>query len=269
MVTLAGKGWRRAGLRRTARFEGFGYLGVRRVTAELAREIREALDELGRSEPVAGVVMDLRFAGGEDYRAAGDVAGLFAVGPRLLLRWDDVELRSPEVGRFMVPVVVLVNGETAGAAEALGGALRGAGPAVILGSRTAGRAYAMREFGLASGGRVRIASAAIQLGEGELLEAGIRPDLPYEESLEQERLWMEDPYRLPEGGRGVEVAEARGVRMDEAELVRLHGALTNRPGPVETQPRPVPSAPVLQDRALVRALDLLKGVVRLRLGAGG
>ena len=80
-----------------------------------------------------------------------------------------------------VPVAVLVNRQTVGAAEALAAVLRETGAGLILGSNTAGQAMIAQEFPLKNGERLRIATAPIQLGDGSALSGqGLKPDIAVE-----------------------------------------------------------------------------------------
>jgi C-terminal processing protease CtpA/Prc len=255
------------GLRRATIYDdGVGYLGIGGVAGGLADEIAMAMAGLRSSNELTGWVLDLRFSGGRDYRVAASVADQFVEGGRPLVRFDDTEVSSTGEGDAKYPVVILVNSETKGAAEALAGALREAGPAVILGSPTAGQAQSMRAFDLEQGGQLFIASAPVQVGEGVDLDNGVIPDFEVASPLAQERRWLEDPYRAPDGEDST-TAESTN-RINEAALVAQHGGVTNppvTPGPFlpadDTEP-----APVVRDPAMVRAMALLKGLARVRGG---
>lgn len=256
-----------SGLRRTAVYgENVGYLGIVGVVEGLGEELAAAKAGLRSSNELKGWVLDLRFASGSDARAAAAAADQFVDSGHPLVQFDDVAARSTDAGDAEYPLVVLVNSETRGAAEALAGALREAGPAVVLGSRTAGQAYAMRAFDLEQGGQLLIASAPVLVGEGVSLENGLVPDLEVPAAVAQERLWIEDPYRVPEGEESRTLASAN--RINEAALVAEHEGLTNPPVAARRTPQVqnAETVPALRDVALVRALSLLKGLARVRQG---
>jgi len=254
-----------SGLRRVSIYgDGVGYLGIKGVAEGLAEELTVAMAGLRSSNELTGWVLDLRFSGGRDYRAAALAADRFVEADRPLVRFDDVALSSTGEGDAEYPVVILVNSETKGASEALAGALREAGPAVILGSRTAGQAHAIRAFDLEQGGQLLIASAPVQVGEDRGLENGVIPDFEAASALAQERHWLEDPYRVPEGENPVTTEPS--ARINEAALVAQHQGVTNLPAlPGPSVPVDDPeSVPVIRDPALVRAVALLKGLARVR-----
>src|SRR5207249_8554408 len=99
-------------------------------------------------------------------------ADLFLNKERALLNWGNGVVKSKEKkDAITVPIAVLVNSRTAGAAEALAGVLRETGAALILGSQTAGQAMITQEFPLKNGERVRISTAPVQLGDGSTLSS--------------------------------------------------------------------------------------------------
>ncbi len=259
-VVVLGWGEAGTGLRRWGFYgDGVGYLGVESVGEGLGGVLRKAMAGLQASNVVSGWVVDLRFAGGRDYRAAAGAAEPFVRGGEVLLTLGGEEMRSgAESGEGVLPVVVFVNEGTRGAAEALAGVLREAGPAVVMGVRTAGEAQAYEEHILEGGGSLLVASAPVLVGAGRSLEGGVEPDLVVEATEVRQRVWVADPFMLPEGEKPED--EVRAARFDEAALVAQHGGVeVANAGGGEVEP-------VMRDIFLVRALALLKGLERVRGG---
>jgi hypothetical protein len=264
---------------RTSLFEGgIAYVRVERVGDGLAKAVRDACRKLGATNKLNGVILDLRYAAGNDYASAAATAELFLKKDQPLLDWGSGMVRAKEnPDAISLPVAVLVNRQTAGAPEALAAVLRETGAALILGSRTAGQAMAAQEFPLKNGGRLRIATAFIQLGNGSNLPAqGVKPDIAVEVTADEERAYYADAYRLPgrtdllaSGGPGLTNGVAgtnrplRRPRFSEAELVR-----ERREGISEADMAALrdhgPDALLVNDPALARALDLLKGLALVR-----
>ncbi len=81
-------------------------------------------------------------------------------------------------------LMVLADGETAGAAEAIAAALRFYNKALVIGQPTAGRAAEYSDLLLPDGKIVRLAVAEMVSPEGRsLFPEGLKPDLPVEMSL--------------------------------------------------------------------------------------
>lgn len=262
-------------------FEGpIAYVRVRRVGAGLDEAVRKAWHELGTSNKLNGLVIDLRYARGTDYAAAAATADLFVKKQQALLDWGQGVARSKEKSdAIAIPLAVLVNGRTSAAAEALAAVLRETGTALILGSRTAGQALIAHEYPLKDGERLRIATGPIQLGDGSSLSAqGIQPDIAVEVSAEDERLYFADAFKQVSkpvfaagtGGLGAtntNVAQAtnriRRPRFNEAELVRERRDGLALDSDFSTGGSDS-DKPVVRDPVLARALDFLKGLSVMR-----
>jgi hypothetical protein len=258
----------------TVYYQNFGYLRIDRVVEGIDRELKTAFEELATTNRLKGLVVDLRFTVGDDYAAAAGAADLFFSGGQPLLDWGGgVRTSAVKDSPISLPVAVLVNHETSGAAEALAAVLRQGRVALLLGTNTAGRAGLYRDFTLSTGQRLRVATAMVRLGDGSPLPAsGLRPDIAVEVSADAERLYLADAFAVRLGSD--EVAEGTSTnqlsltgtnrpprrRINEAELVRMQregrelGAATNRAA------RAVSPRALVTDPVLARALDLLKGL---------
>ncbi len=274
-----------SGLARTNLFDNsVGYFRVAQVVAGLPADLTAALETLRRTNELRGLIIDLRFACGEDYKAAAAVADLFLGTARPLLDWGSGLVHStPKTNAITLPVVVLVNRQTSGAAEALAALMREVGVGVIIGTNTAGRVFVMEEIPLTSGHRLRIGKAGVKLADGQQLpEDGVKPDVTVAVAPQQEREFLEDPYkqlsqpavsnRLGEfSGSNGEPGQTNRVprrRINEAELIREHmqgsrlgtPKLARTPGEAET--------PIVTDPVLARGIDLIKGLALLREAQG-
>jgi hypothetical protein len=260
-------------------FEGdILYVRVGRVGDGLASAISAACSKPGTTNKLKGVALDLRYARGDDYAAAAAAADLFVRKEQPLLNWGNGMVRSKEkTNAIALSVAVLVNRQTAGAAEALAAALRETGAGLILGGRTAGQAMVAQEFPLKNGERLRIATAPIQLGDGTALsEQGLKPDIAVEVSPEDERGYYGDAFKATEktnllasGGLSL-TNQASGTnratrrpRFNEAELVRERREGVSEADLTALRVRE-PEKPMVQDPALARALDLLRGLAVVR-----
>ena len=115
-----------ATLAQTALFDGaYGYLRVGRVAPGLEEQLAGAFKKMSSTNKLKGLVLDLRFAPGQDYAAAAAVADLFLAREQPLIDWGaGVKSSREKSDAITLPVAVLVNQKTAGAAEALAGMLR-------------------------------------------------------------------------------------------------------------------------------------------------
>jgi hypothetical protein len=255
-------------------------LQVGRVSEGLADKAAAAYKTLAGSNQLTGVVLDLRFATGHDYMAAVATANLFISKDLPMLDWGSGLVHSKSnKDAIALPLVVLVNHQTADAAEALAAILREDARAVILGSTTAGEATIGKDFPLKNGQYLRIATAAVKLGDGQALAAtGVKPDIQINLKPDEERAYYGAPFKelALTGGSGGDTNslaatnEVSHPHLTEADLIRER---KERPG-MELQYEPMPDdgdgtsrvveKPVVRDPVLARALDLVKGISALR-----
>lgn len=121
-----------------------GYLKIRSFGERTAHDVEVALRDLRRDKAISGLVLDLR----------DNPGGLLDQGVRVADAWlnqgvivstegrnrsPDLEIAHPKGTEPDYPVVVLVNGGTASAAEIVAGALQDHGRALILGTQTFGK----------------------------------------------------------------------------------------------------------------------------------
>lgn len=255
--------------------DAFAYLRVGKIENGLNENLKATYQKLAATNKLKGVVLDLRYASGTDYPAAAKTADLFIKTEQLLLHWGEASARATtKTNAIGVPVAVLVNRQTSGAAEALAGMVREAQVGLVLGTNTAGLASVFKEFKLQNGQRLKIASAPVKLGNGkEIPGEGLKPDIEIAVNAEDEKAFYENPYRvLPKQVLLVETAtnNPAGIsdtnrprrRLNEAELVRLQRQGISFDEEFLDRPAKAfePGKPALSDPALVRALDLLKGL---------
>ncbi|MSU59761.1 MAG: hypothetical protein EXS35_16605 [Pedosphaera sp.] len=258
--------------------DGVAWVRVGRVAEGLDKAVEEAIAHAAATNKLKGVVLDVRFAEGDDYAAAAATADLFQVHERPLLDWGEGAVKSSKkYDAIKIPVTVLVNRDTVGAAEALAAVMRETGAALILGGRTAGGAMIGKEFSLKSGQRVRIAVSPVKLGDGTALTLqGVKPDIEVTTSASEERVFVDDPYA---GGKSVTNTTAglaatnspantnrppRRPRPNEADLVRARKDGLSLDAEFPTGRAGEAEKPLIRDPVLARAVDLLKGLAVVR-----
>ncbi|HSH96460.1 MAG TPA: S41 family peptidase [Roseimicrobium sp.] len=246
-------------------FDGaYGMVRVGQVKAGLPAEVTAAVRALNGGDKLKGLVIDLRFAAGDDYEAAAKTADLFVAKEKSLLQRGGTTYKSTsKTNAIVLPLAILVNGETEGASEALAAVLREQKAGLIIGTTSAGAALQFKEFTLSNGQILRIANGTVNLPSGPALSVqGVQPDITISVPADDERAYLEDPYRTL--ARGVGDSASRSRRTNEAELVRRHrdGLSTDElsPGGAKSPG----TLQVVQDPALARGLDLLKGIAFLK-----
>lgn len=257
----------------------FGYFRIGKIERGLNDDFKTSLQKMLLTNKLKGLVLDLRYASGTDYGAAAKIADLFVKTERPLLRWgENSASATAKTNVISLPLAILVNHQTSGAAEALAGVLREVQVGLIIGTNTAGQASVFKEFPLSNGQQLKIASAPVKLGNGrEIAAEGLKADIELSLSDADEKAFYENPYReLPKAilfsasdtnnPAASSSTNRPRRRLNEAELVRLQreGISPDQEFVETTGKNLEPGKPVLSDPALVRALDLLKGLAVLQ-----
>jgi hypothetical protein len=253
--------------------EGIAYLRVANVREGLAAKVTAGVAAINATNKLTGLILDLRFTAGDDYAAAAATADLFLSEERPLLDIGQGAVKSTtKTNALSIPVTLLVNAETVGAAEALAEVMRDTGTGLILGNTTRGAAMTSREFTLKGGRKLRIADAPVKLGNGSIIaERGVTPDILAVVSEADERAYMEDPFTdlsKPVAMTNITATTMnrapRRVRLTEADLVRARREGVRLDEDLMPQREPESEKPYIRDPALARAVDLLKGLAVVR-----
>ncbi|HET8789603.1 MAG TPA: S41 family peptidase [Modicisalibacter sp.] len=232
---------------------GYGYLRISQFQSRTGQQVRDALDKLTEQAPLKGLIVDLRNNPGGVLSAAVEVSDAFLDSGLIVYtegRLDDSDLRfTAKPGTAVsadVPMVVLINGGSASAAEIVAGALQDQRRAVIMGTPSFGKGSVQQVLPLANGDGLKLTTALYYTPSGRSIQAqGITPDV-----------------RVVRGR--LEVAEGNDFGLRESDLA---GRLANPNG----TPEPRVSSDPLQDYQLGEALNLLKALnvlERLPAGAG-
>jgi len=252
---------------RTARYDGsVGLVRLSRVDTGAAAKVKSVINTLSSNAPLKGLVLDLRYAGGVDYKSAGQIADLFVAMAQPLLDWGSGKaVARNKKNAFTVPLAVLVNSQTRAAAEALAATVRQTTGALVIGSQTAGEAALYQKFTLSNGRIIQIASGQLKVGSKSLPPGGLKPDIEVKVSAKDERAWFADPFRKA----AVQVADSSSTitptpprrRITEAELVRRQREGFSLDDPFDEREEPAAHAkPIVRDPALARAMDVLKAL---------
>jgi carboxyl-terminal processing protease len=162
---------------------GVIYLRVFEFSRGVARAVRDALEGLARPDPPRAIILDLRANPGGLLSEAQRVGAVFlpagATFATVNARGEDPHVLDTFGGGDFVetPLVVLVDGESASAAEVLVAALKDHHRATIVGDRTAGALGGAVMVALPEGA-MSVTVERIRGPEGERVEGvGIAPDL--------------------------------------------------------------------------------------------
>ena len=159
---------------------GYGYIAVRTFSRDVAEQMQAELEELVDAG-VPGLVLDLRGNPGGLLNESIEVVSLFAeegVVVRVDSRGSSIERAvSGSAVAPDLPLVVLVNGNSASASEIVAGALQDLGRARVVGTQTFGKGTVQTIQDLGEGAGVKFTTARYFTPSGDSIEGvGVTPD---------------------------------------------------------------------------------------------
>lgn len=191
------------------------YLRVGQADKNLSQEMGSALDALTTTNPIAGIVLDLRFAGGSDE--------------------EDLKPAERLLEKENLPVAVLVNSETTGAAVRLAEDLRDDKNGLIFGSAT----------------------------------EDLQPDITILVSAKDEKSFLKNPYATLAQSNTNSASDTNllpFVDIDhttEADLVRDKIKDGDQDGSSDPGPTAEQQKPFIRDPVLAHGVDFIKGLAAL------
>ena len=163
---------------------GYGYLRVSQFQNRTGEQVNDAIRQLERNAPLQGLILDLRNNPGGVLQAAVAVADAFLDSGLVVYtegRLPDTEMRfsaSRETAAPDVPLVVLINGGSASAAEIVAGALQDQRRGVIMGTESFGKGSVQQVLPLGNGEGLKLTTALYYTPNGRSIQAlGIEPDV--------------------------------------------------------------------------------------------
>jgi carboxyl-terminal processing protease len=170
----------------TMKTPSVGYFRINQFTVAVASELDEALEQL-RAKGMERLIIDLRDNPGGVLESSIAVASRFLQPDSIVLSVEERDGRGRDyrshniMPRFDGPIAILVNSNTASAAEIVAGALRDHSRAKIFGETTFGKASVQGVFSFRRGDGLRVTTSRYRLPGGELINGtGIHPTHPVE-----------------------------------------------------------------------------------------
>ena len=157
--------------------DSIGYICLNQFTEGCALEVRRAFVDL-KKQGAKGMVFDLRGNGGGSEMEAVDIVNIWVPQGEMVVenRGKVRQANRKYQTRYepvdtLMPLVVLVNGESASASEITSGALQDLDRAVILGSRTYGKGLVQVPLDLPYNTNVKITTSHYYIPSGRCIQA--------------------------------------------------------------------------------------------------
>ncbi len=167
--------------------DGIGYISISQFNDTTPQQFRDTLKSLQDTGELKGLILDVRNNGGGSVTAVTEIAEEFLpAGDHIFWtqeRKDEEVVDSTNESPLELPVVMLVNENSASASEILAGALHDNGVATLVGTTTFGKGIIQTVFSLSDGSAVKVTTARYQSPDRhEIHEKGIAPDIEVEMS---------------------------------------------------------------------------------------
>ncbi|MDH3360443.1 MAG: S41 family peptidase, partial [Desulfobulbaceae bacterium] len=164
---------------------GYGYARITSFQSKTSRDLKEALDKLGKDKKLQGLILDLRNNPGGLLDQAVQVSDLFldegvivSTEGRIKEQNMIFEAHSDKNNSYDFPMIVLVNEGSASASEIVAGALKDHKRALVLGAQTFGKGSVQTIIPMADGAGLRLTTARYFTPNGTSIQAtGITPDI--------------------------------------------------------------------------------------------
>ena len=158
--------------------DSIGYILFSDFTSNSAQEFLTALDGMVQSHNIQRLIIDLRGNGGGIIDEAIQIVSYFVekntevVATKGKIERSNSSYKTQTSPIFPnMPLVVLVNGQSASASEIVAGALQDLGRATIVGERTFGKGLVQNIRPIAYGGHLKVTTSKYYLPSGRCIQA--------------------------------------------------------------------------------------------------
>lgn len=157
-----------------------GYIKMTIFSSNLTNEVKTAVLRL-ENAGMESLILDMRNNSGGYLEKAHEVASLFIKKDKLIYSLEDknnkVDYKDQDDSEKNYPIVVLINGSTASAAEIVTAALKDSYGATLVGLKSFGKGKVQHTYRLDTGGMVKYTSSNWLRPDGSCIDGiGITPD---------------------------------------------------------------------------------------------
>lgn len=159
------------------RGDSVGYIYLKGFTDKSAQEVKSAFEDLKKNHHIKALVLDLRNNPGGVLESAVQIVGMFVPkGSEVIStkgkvkQWDRTYRTSSEPIDTVMPIVVMVNGNSASASEIVSGALQDLDRAVLVGQRSFGKGLVQSTRELPYDGKLKVTISKYYIPSGRCIQ---------------------------------------------------------------------------------------------------
>lgn len=196
--------------------DGYGYIGLTTFTQNAGNNVRSALLEMmNKNKNLKGVILDLRGNGGGLLSEAINVSNVFLPKDKLIVTTKGKNAEEDKSYRTRqdavdkdLPLVVLIDGNSASASEIVSGAIQDFDRGILLGERTYGKGLVQVTRRLPYNNQMKLTISKYYIPSGRCIQS-----VEYDE--EGEPIMIADSLRTVfHTASGREVLDGGGVKPD-------------------------------------------------------
>ncbi len=157
--------------------DGVGYINLNQFTEDCSKDVRRAFVEL-KQKGMKKFIFDLRENGGGSVQEAVSIVNMFVPRDVTILTMKGKMKRANSEYKTTVepidtvmPIIVMVDENTASASEITAGALQDLDRAVIIGSRTFGKGLVQTTLDMPYNGQLKITTSKYYIPSGRCIQA--------------------------------------------------------------------------------------------------
>ena len=211
---------------------GVGYIKLNSFTQTAGQEVRTAVKEL-KDQGAHKLILDLRGNGGGLLRESVNIVNLFVPKNQLVVEtkgripeWDKSYKTLSEPLDAEIPLVVLVDGQSASASEIVSGALQDLDRAVVIGERTYGKGLVQQTRDLYYNSKLKVTVAKYYIPSGRCIQ---KLDYAHRDSTGKATEVSDDAIAEFKTRNGRPVFDGRGIlpdlEVEDPELAKVVGGL--------------------------------------------
>jgi carboxyl-terminal processing protease len=163
--------------------QDIAYINISQFASDTGTELENTLNNMDIKK-YKGMILDMRYNHGGELKAAVQVASYFVPsGPVVFIlnKQGKVDTKIATGTYLGMPLVVLVNEESASAAEIVAGAIKDEGTGSLVGVKTFGKGIVQTIYPLDSGTSVKLTTAKyLTPNKVDIHKKGIEPDVKVE-----------------------------------------------------------------------------------------
>lgn len=209
-----------------------GYIKLNSFTQTAGQEVRNGMKEL-KDQGATKLVLDLRGNGGGLLREAVNIVNLFVPKNELVVEtkgkipeWDKTYKTLSEPVDAGIPLVILVDGQSASASEIVCGALQDLDRGVVVGERTYGKGLVQQTRDLYYNSKLKVTVAKYYIPSGRCIQ---KLDYAHRDSTGKVAEVKDEAIAEFKTRNGRPVYDGRGILPDvevmDPELAKVVGGL--------------------------------------------